>query len=597
MQFQKYDHSSKSLFKFVSNILDHERILSLPPADNLQECVNNFNTFFQKKIDDIRKSFGDNIDDITRNEMQFHGKKLSEFRPTTTDEIQEIIKESGFKTSSVDPIPSCIFKENKETFLPILCNIVNASLRSGNTDGTKTAHINPLIKGSSLDSSEFNSFRPISNLAFVGKLIERVVLLRLNEHLDDNNLHIPNQSGYKKSHSTETLLIRIVNDILIASSEQKATVVMMLDLSAAFDTVDHTILLNILKNELGITGTAWEWFKSFITGRCQKVRINNTESYEIIIKFGVPQGSVLGPVLFNIYIRSLYRTVQNLKFSIQGYADDNNVYKSFKPFDQYPILVQEIPACSQQISVWMKLYCLHINPGKTDIIVFGSQQVLNELKIKGTFLQDNICIRFSSVVKNLGFRLDESLTFRNQVTHIKSTCFTKLRSLARIRSFLNTKQMTTLVQAVIILSLDYCNSLYFGCAKSLINQLQTIQNRGCRLIFGLSKRDNVTEKMKSLHWLRIEERIIYKVLLLVFKCVHGTAPLYLIELLSFNNVNSQRKKSLHIAMNELSHPRAFQTYAPKLWHQLPDCVKSSSTVDTFKSNLKTYLFRKSYNIE
>ena len=598
-QFEKYNYSPKSLYRFVYSFLDKEKTLALPPSDSLKETVDNFNSYFQDKISHIRSKFTSSEASNIYSSKTFLGTKLEKFAPTIVDELEEILKNIEFKSSTLDPLPSSILKENKDVLLPLLCDIVNASLSSGSIDGAKLAHISPLLKGQGLNSSDFKNYRPISNLTFVGKLIERVVLKRLNGHLDANNLNIPYQSGYKKSHSTETLLIRVVNDLLIASSESKATIVMMLDLSAAFDTVDHSKLLNILKYELGITGLAWKWFHSFLSGRCQRVRVSGAESYEVVIKFGVPQGSVLGPVLFNLYIRSLYSTVKDLKFAIHGYADDHQVYKSFTHMDQYTILVDEVPSCFRQICNWMSHHFLQLNPGKTDIIVFGTPSVLGELTIRGTFLNSETCIRFSPVVKNLGFRLDECLTFKNQVVNLKSTCFYKLRSIARMKPFLNVKQMSMLVQAVIISSLDYCNALYYGCNKSVIRQLQVIQNRACRVIFGLKKCTDVTEKMKSLHWLKIEERIIFKVLLLVYKGVHGLAPSYINELLSFNNTvtTNKRRSSLHISLCEPSHSRAFQTAAPKLWHQLPASIKTCQTIELFKKCLKSYLFKKYYNLE
>ena len=169
----------------------------------------------------------------------------------------QVLKESDIKTSTNDPLPALVVKENIDTLLPHICDLVNLSLSSGSIDGAKLAHLTPLIKGQSLDSSKLKNYRPISNLSFIGKLIERIVLKRLNVHLDANKLNISNQSAYKKLHSCEILMVRIVNDLLIASDEEKATVVMLLDLSAAFDTVDHTKLLSILKHEIRLEGNAF----------------------------------------------------------------------------------------------------------------------------------------------------------------------------------------------------------------------------------------------------------------------------------------------------------------------------------------------------
>ena len=528
-QFEKHSFSSKSLFSFVDTFLDRDKCLILPPSDSLKETVENFNTYFEEKIRAIREKFEDAPSHPT-DQHRYCRPLLSEFSPTNMEELAAIIKSCDIKSSSVDPLPAKLFKENLDVLLPVLTDVVNASLSTGSIDGAKLAHISPLIKGHGLDSSNLKNYRPISNLSFVGKLIERVVLARLNEHLENNNLHIPHQSGYKKMYSTETLLVRVVNDLLIASSESKATVVLMLDLSAAFDTVDHSKLLQILKHELGITGKAWEWFRSFLTGRCQRIKVGCEESYDIIIKFGVPQGSVLGPVLFNIYIRSLYSTAHAQNFLIHGYADDHQLYKSFEAKEEHVILVNDVPKCFQEINKWMRAHYLQLNPGKTEILVFGSPAVLHELSIKGVFINSGTCVRLSPVAKNLGFRLDSQLNFKEQIKQLKSMCYLKLRDLAKMKRFLTTKQMNTLVQAIIISCLDYCNSLYYGCNNTVMNQLQDIQNRACRLVFGLKRKDSVQDKLKDLHWLKVRERIEFKLCLLTFKAVNAIGPSYLSDI-------------------------------------------------------------------
>ena len=378
-KFAKYQHSQKSLYKFVDTFLDKDGSLTLPSSsEDLQKTVNSFNQFFTEKVEKIRASFP-HMNQAPSVKI-FKGTSLSNFKLTTTFEIEQILKEAPIKTSSIDPLPKEVLSQNLQLLLPTICEIVNISLSTGSIDGSKLAHLTPLIKGKSLDNDCLKNYRPISNLEFIGKLIERVVLKRLDEHLEANNLNITLQSGYKKHHSTETLLVTLVNDLLIASDQNTATVVMLLDLSAAFDTVDHCKLLKILENEIGIEGTALKWFQSFVSGRCQKVQINGIASDEIIIRFGVPQGSVLGPILFNIYIRSIYSSVKTNSFNIHGFADDHQIYKSFAANKEYQVLCNDLPKCFQDIEKWMTDHYLQLNPGKTEIIVFGPKKYCLTLK-------------------------------------------------------------------------------------------------------------------------------------------------------------------------------------------------------------------------
>ena len=322
-----------------------------------------------------------------------------------------------------------------------------------------------------------------------------------------NNLNISHQTGYKKNHSTETLLVTLVNDLLIASDQNSATVVMLLDLSAAFDTVDHNKLLQILELEIGIKGTALKWFRSFISGRCQRVKIHGFESEEIIIKFGVPQGSVLGPILFNIYIRSIYSSVTSKSFNIHGFADDHQVYKSFKPDNEYKVLCTDLPKCFQDIEQWMTEHYLQLNPGKTEITIFGTKKVFSELEINIVFLKSSVCIRTVQVAKNLGFLLDSNLRLDPQIKKLKASVCHKLRNISKMRLFLSENQVQIITQALVISSLDYCNALYIGANQSILKQLQNLQNRAARVIKGLKRKDHVEPYMEELHWLKVKERV------------------------------------------------------------------------------------------
>ena len=216
----------------------------------------------------------------------FSGTPLSSFMDATEIEIRNIIKLSPAKSCKLDPLPTWLLKECIAELVPTITDIVNMSLR----DSLKTALIRPLLKKTGLDSDILKNYRPVSNLTFISKVIEKVVSGRLNEHLINNSMFDPLQSAYRDKHSTETALIKVHNDILSALDAGSSAILLILDLSAAFDTIDHNILLSRLCNIYGITGNALDWFRSYLTGRIQRVVIENAVSGDQELGFGVPQG-------------------------------------------------------------------------------------------------------------------------------------------------------------------------------------------------------------------------------------------------------------------------------------------------------------------
>ena len=591
----------RMIYQVVNQEFDRKCQPPLPDAEDLEKLAQDFNNFFIEKIKKIRENFSF-IDpnhvaasDVLPNAIVFSQEGyLNEFEVCTVEELKDIIKESGIKCAPTDFLPTQILKQNIDPFLPVLCKIVNLSLEEGSIDGLKIADIIPTLKDASLDPNEYKNYRPISNLSFLGKLIERVVLRRLNAHMNKNNMEIPEQSAYKKFNSTETIMVKVINDLLISFDSKSATVLIMLDLSAAFDTVSHKKLMNILRDEIKIGGKALKWFGSFLQGRTQRTRLGSVLSDSIVLLFGVPQGSVLGPVLFNIYIRSLYSTIKRTGFCVQGYADDQQIYKSFKPCDQVKILCMDVINCFKTIKNWMLDFHLQLNTGKTKIAVLAPPKVLNEIKIHGVYLTESACIRFVSTVKSLGVHIDEHLTLKNHIVSVKKESFSVLRNICKRKNLFTESQLKLIVNSLVVCKLDYCNAIYYGINEKQLNELQIIQNAAARTIMGLYKYDHLGESLEKLHWLPIRSRVKYKILLLVYKCLNGMAPDYLASMITYTNYNH----CLYLkeaTSNAMAGERTFEKAGPKLWNRLPSSVKSCSSITSFKTALKTFLFQEAYN--
>ena len=589
--------NSRSLYSVVNKLLDSKQEVVLPSAASDKELADSFMDYFMEKISNIRSKFAEHKEIEATDATERNVPSLSVFEKATADEITQITMSFGIKCSPGDPIPAKLLKSNLHTFVPIWVELVNFSLAEGSMDCLKSAIILPLIKEMDefMDNDVLKNYRPVSNLMFLSKLIERIVSTRLNKHMTDNNLHSPYQYGYKKGHSTETLLLKVVNDLLMACDEHKPTILMLLDLSAAFDTVDQTKLLEILQHEIGIKGTALKWFKSFLMDRTQQVKIGEAYSKLTKLLYGVAQGSVLGPDLFNIYIRSLYEYIKPALFRIFGFADDHQLMKCFLPLLQVKALEGDVNRCFNMIAKWMSDYFLCLNPSKTKIIIVMPPTLKESIIIKWTFI-NNDCIRFVTSAKNLGVILDDVLSFEPQVTKVVQSCFCTIKKLSKIKSFLSNEHLRTLVSACILSKLDYCNSLYYGINSSIVNKLQSVQNSAVHLIKSRENKQHLSTDayLQKFHWLPVKERIIFKLMLLVHKCLTGKAPETIMMLLNYGNsmrtykLDQQRSKGTFGS-------RAFSRSAPKLWNILPFNIRREKDTDKFKKLLKTYLFKESRN--
>ncbi|KAI2647011.1 RNA-directed DNA polymerase from mobile element jockey [Labeo rohita] len=418
-------NNPRFLFSTVARLTNNQT----PPDLNipLQFNSNDFMNFFTDKIDNIRNTIT-NVDYTASNmstSFVAPKEKLQYFTAIGQEELNKLITVSKPTTCLLDPVPTKLLKELLPVAEEPLLNIINSSLSLGHVPKPfKLAVIKPLIKKPQLDPSELANYRPISNLPFMSKILEKVISAQLCSFLQKNDIYEEFQSGFRPHHSTETALVKITNDLLLASDQGCISLLVLLDLSAAFDTIDHDILIDRLQNYAGIQGQALKWFRSYLSDRYHFVYLNGESSQLSPVKYGVPQGSVLGPLQFSIYLLPLGNNIRKHGIGFHCYADDTQLYISTRPDDTSEL--SKLTECVKNVKDWMTNNFLLLNSDKTEIN--NTQNLLTyNLQLDG-------CTVTSTTVKSLGVILDSNLSFENHISHVTKTAFFHLRNIAKLRN-------------------------------------------------------------------------------------------------------------------------------------------------------------------
>ena len=593
----------KYLFKILNSLLHKDRESPLPDHNSVEELVEEFSDFFISKINKIR-DYLDGLDSDSLPDVNIplpeKPPSFSDFEMLTVDEVKKLIKDSPTKSCSLDPIHTGLLKNCMDVLAPIVTHIINLILSTTMPPDLKIALVVPLLKKAGLDLIKSN-FRPVSNLPFIGKISEKAAASQLRRHMCQNGIAELFQSSYTAMHSTETALLRVSNDILQALDKSEAVLLIMLDLSAAFDTIDHRILVESLQHYCGVTGHALQWFTDYLSGRQQSVFINGVKSHPTKLMYGVPQGSVLGPMLFTIYMLPLGHIMRHHGVQFHIYADDTQLYMTFDPKKLSSVndSLDTIMHCVLQIKSWMLQNKLKLNDSKTEYMIIRSKRVKTYIDVPDFKIGESV-IQPSSSIRNLGSYWDNSMSMKTHVRLVSRTCYFQLHNIHSIKRFLTRDTLETLVHAFITARLDYGNALIYGIPDCDIKILQRVQNNAAKIVTGKRKFDESLPILKSLHWLPISYRIQYKIVLTVYKCLNGVAPVYLQQLLLEYDpgryLKSDGTRKLTVPKSrKCAGDRSFCVAGPRLWNALPISLRLVCNIDVFKRQLKTHMFQKAFS--
>jgi len=523
---------------------------------------------------------------------------FSVFRTLRVDEVIAVIRKLPNKQCNTDPIPTSLLKDNVDLLAPFLTELFNRSLSSGVFPTQfKAAFITPLLKKPDLDPSDGKSYRPISNLTVLSKTLERLVAQQLIDYVSERKLLPELQSAYRANHSTETAVLRVLSDILGALDRGDLAALTLLDLSAAFDTVDHTTLIRRLEISYGIGGTVLGWFSTYLDQRLQFVRCRSSSSTPSTSLCGVPQGSVLGPILFLLYTADLIRLIEDSGLHPHLYADDTQIYGFCSPRDT-TALVDRMTSCISDVCVWMKSNRLQLNASKTEFIWCASCRQQHQIPTTPLVL-DNNTIKPVSCVRDLGIYIDSDMSMKTHVSKTVSCCFNSLRQIRSIRRSVSRPVLLSLVTSLVLTRLDYGSATLAGVSGRLLDRLQSVLNAAARLVCDSRKYDHISPLLRDLHWLRVPDRIKFRLAVLVFRCRSNTAPAYLSRDLHWAADSDARRRLRSSSSNKLVVPRtrlktvgdrAFGTAAARIWNDLPPTITNASSISAFKKHLKFFLF-------
>jgi hypothetical protein len=506
--------------------------------------------------------------------------------PTTPHEITDIINNLKHKnTVDYDDINQNIIIRSAPYISEILCAIVNASFKTGTVpDELKIAKVIPIYKNG--DKSLMTNYRPISILPILSKVFEKAMFNRLLNYLEKFNMLSPDQFGFRPNHSTYMPILKL-SDIVTENFESgKYTIGIFFDLTKAFDVIDHKILLAKL-NYYEIRGISHRWFSNYLSNRQQFTYVNSSKSTCLNINFGVPQGSILGPLLFIIFINDLPNVSSLFKYLL--FADDTNVLASHTNLHEL-VTITNNELC--KINEWFQINKLFLNIDKTNYIIFHSNRKTLPLNIHKIKIKDMELTQKTST-KFLGVTIDQNLNWKEHTSQIALKISKNMNIIRHILKLINKNALLKLYHSMIHPYLTYCNIVWCFNYKCITNRLQILQNKAIKLIRNFTGYIATNDLYKTLNILNLSNIHKYQTAIFMYKYVNNLLPIHFYKPEYFIIINRLHTYKIRI-QNKFVIPYArtnmrlfsIKCFGPRIWNSLPVCLTNISNLPMFKINLK-----------
>ena len=573
---------NKKMFN-ISQLVQNGKVVQDP-----KQIAQIFNNFFIN----VAAQTDSDIPRTRKSPLDYLGCKLEHsffLSPTDSAEIESIIFQ--LKTGkAVGPysIPCNLLKMLNSSISPMLAILINESFQMGVfPDKLKVAKVITLHKKGATDNT--SNYRPISLVSTFSKIFEKIMHKSLYDFLEVNKILHSLQFGFRQKHSTSHTLISMTEKIRNSIDNGNNGCGIFIDLKKAFDTVNHSILLKKL-DHYSIRGAPHEWFVSYLSNRKQYVSVNGHASDELIITHGVPQGSVLGPLLFLLFINDLPSVSKFLTFYL--FADDTNIYyESSDLMNIQKIVNREL----RKVRKWLEANRLALNIEKTNFVIFRSQQrIITDriiLKIGKRKIKQESCVRF------LGVLLDSTLSWKNHLTELSKKLARSAGIFYKIRHYAPRDTLTILYHAVFAPFLSYGVSVWGLTHPSFLDPVAILQKKVLRIIVFSEKTAPSAPIFDSLQFLKLNDIITYQITSFVFECLHNLAPLYFhgyfTSIERMHNIGTRqsiRGDLFALRCNTTQYGlRSIHYSGVRLWNSLPLEIRNSNSLSSFRNKLEKHL--------